>query len=102
MSDSDGNKQGTLTLKTAWKQDGEGANANVELGLFIRAVGEPGIDTFHTGNFWQIATSKDDETEQAEVYYFKMPRDTVVKEELLYGTVNYNVANLNDKATGDN
>ena len=97
VSDSDGNKQGTLTIKTAWKPEGAGENSNVELGLFIRAVGEPDIDTFHKGYFWQIATSKDDETEQAEIYYFQLTRDSIVYDQMTYGVANLNVASLNDK-----
>ena len=60
-------KYGILEIKTSWSKDGEGEDAEVTLGLFIKAVGNAGIENFHRDCFWQIAMSADTEADGVEM-----------------------------------
>ena len=65
-------------MKTSWVPAGEGGNAEVQLQMYIEAVGEPGIETFHKDSIWQIAMSADAESEKSEIYYFELAKDGVI------------------------
>jgi len=51
-------KYGVLYMKTAWKRNGSGSNAGIEVGILLKAVGNEGVDNFHKGCIWQIGISK--------------------------------------------
>ena len=61
-------------MKTAWEPAGAGENAEVELQMYLEAVGEPGVETFHKDSIWQIAMSADAESEKSEIYYFDLAK----------------------------
>ena len=60
-------KFGVLTMKTAWKNTGSAENASIDVGLYIKVVGNEGVDNFHKGCAWQIGISKDSTVQEAEV-----------------------------------
>ena len=101
VSDSDNNKYGILTMKTAWKSSGEGENASIMMGLYIKAVADDDVYNFHKDCFWQLAMSASESAEEVEMQYFQLPgvdetgKETV-QDILAYGTADVNVKNLND------
>lgn len=72
-------KYGILTMKTAWKNAGSGADAGIEVGILLKAVGNEGIDNFHKGCIWQIGVSKNSSIEEAEVQQWTLPADVTVQ-----------------------
>ena len=46
--------------------------------MYLEAVGEPGIETFHKDSIWQIAMSADAESEKSEIYYFDLTKGNVI------------------------
>ena len=51
----------------------------------------------HRNSIWQIAFSKDAETEESEIYYFDLPSNEQVNPDVLkYGIGSVNVSELND------
>ena len=46
--------------------------------MYLEAVGEPGVATFHKDSIWQIAMSADAESEKSEIYYFDLTKGNVI------------------------
>ena len=83
-------------MKTAWKNTGSAENASIDVGLYIKVVGNEGVDNFHKGCAWQIGISKDSTVQEAEVQQWILASDsTQSPDTLLYGVADLNVSELN-------